>query len=185
MKWKLFIEDEDYGRKTKLYLASLFQDGSIEVIHGAAFTKYAPIEPSEKAPWLELESGKARALMQTFMDEAWDMGLRPSDYRSHDKATQQHLRDLRWIIERIVGSNPLAEAILGTKTIIRPAEPPSQTGRAGEPHTHARPQEPLGAAQSGPGADWPKAPEDVQRDAGSDPAQRRGFYAERGGRSSN
>lgn len=100
MSWRAHIDIGDYGRNWRILLGRRNQDDSYDVLSKAEITHILPTDAMTPA-FMELRSDEAKAFLQAIVDEAWNVGVRPSDQARHNGAQEKHLADMRRIVSKL------------------------------------------------------------------------------------
>lgn len=105
-KYRIYTEQQDYGRRTKLAILVEDANGTLAV---AAPLKFTRVDPSVLDATMTLEATAStanldgRALLQAMLDHAWELGLRPGGVPEADTTKQvaalhRHLEDMRALV---------------------------------------------------------------------------------------
>lgn len=104
-RWEVFIEQEDYARRMTLRVGRSLFDG-FETFSGAARKKYEPGELADDGGLTSLASDEMRGFLKAIMDEAWRIGVRPSESTADTviAAKDRHLQDMRALAFHKIGA---------------------------------------------------------------------------------
>lgn len=100
MTWRAHIDIGDYGQHWRILLGRKNQDGSYDVLTKPDLVHVPPDEMVTPA-FMEMSSGEAKAFLQTIVDAAWEVGVRPSDHARHSGAQEKHLADMRRLVSKL------------------------------------------------------------------------------------
>lgn len=119
MSYHFHYEQKPWNQTENLRI-SIHSPNGYALVQPLVFRQYQPVEIGDD---IALSSGYAsnnvRDFLQAALDEAWKIGLRPSQYedqRNELKAVREHLADMRAISFKKIGmddpliSNPTLQA---------------------------------------------------------------------------
>ena len=112
MRLRVYSERSDFGRNDRLAILAELEDGSIAVAQPLQFMRHNPGQMPEFTVDQSAVSGyDARAVLQAFLDHAWEIGMRPSGFADTTEqvgAIKAHLADMRALVFTGRGVEPKA-----------------------------------------------------------------------------
>lgn len=112
MRLRVYSERSDFGRNYRLAILAEHQDGSCAVAQPLQFVRYdAGMVPEFTIDQSMVPGYDARAVLQAFLDHAWEIGMRPAGFADTTEqvgAIKAHLADMRALVFTGRGVEPKA-----------------------------------------------------------------------------
>ena len=100
MTWRVHIEDQPWRLSSRIRTTRDRQDGGYDVVLPLTLqtVEAGLVGPENDGLLGEVRRPEAEAFLQSIMNAAWEIGIRPTEFTDHTNeltATRYHLEDMR------------------------------------------------------------------------------------------